>query len=108
MSRGIEFGVTLLVDITKLIITLATSIIGGIFATLVFKRPYVSVTPAEVAIGFEALAILFALVFLFYVAERNLKGTEPCKALFLVFIAACWAPFLTGVCFAASYAVSVG
>lgn len=131
MAAGREFGVTLLVDVTKMIVTLSTSIIGGIFAVFTFKAPALdklrlqcesgigqqlhaacgtisaTVLPAKLAIVFAGVAVLFATVFLFYVAERNMKLREWPWLVTGTLVGAYWLPFLLSVAFAAIYSFSL-
>lgn len=108
MTTSKAFGVALLVDTTKIIVTLATSVIGGVFATLVLKASHDPSHDAATAIVLAGVSVFFALVFLFHVAERNIKGSDPWPWTYIALIAACWLPFLLSVGFAASFAFSVG
>ncbi|GAB1406144.1 hypothetical protein MASR1M8_00630 [Thermomonas brevis] len=107
MDTPHQYGLSLLVDTVKMIVGFSTSIIGAIYAALVLKNSIADKSAAYIGAWWSGVAIFFGLIFLFYVAERSIKGTEPTKWLPLVLIAVCWVSFLVGVGYAAAFGFDV-
>jgi heme/copper-type cytochrome/quinol oxidase subunit 4 len=108
MATTKEFGVSLLVDTTKQVMSFSTSILGAIFAAMVLKGATPHRSDAGWAIIFAGLSILFSLVFLLYVSERSIKDLAPYNKGAILLVVTCWFPFLLSVVYGAKYGLSLG
>lgn len=109
MSKTQMYGIEVLVDTIKLVITLSTSIIGGIFATLALKGDVdIDNSLAILSTSTSGIAIFFGLASLFYISETSINGEEFKKTprKLIILIALCWLPFLISVGSAACFGFS--
>lgn len=105
MATGKEFGLSLVVDVSKQVIGYQTAIIVGVGASLVVKHT-ANQWLAGTSLVLAGLGILFASIFLMQVAHANIYQKEPNSRKVESMIFAAWSMFLLAIAAGTAYLFS--